>query len=91
LGCTTGSAQRREKGLILKCYANEIAVSPDHAALPDVMKIIECHFKFQRQDVKILQSNSRAAICNVVHPASEYTDPGVEVEQCALRDRRSSD
>jgi hypothetical protein len=75
---------------IVKCYSGKIALPPNHAALPGCVKIIERQFKVQRQDVTVLQPNSCASVRNIVNCASEYAAPRVEVEQRALRDRRST-
>jgi len=75
---------------ILKCYSNKIALPPNHTALTGCMKIVERQFKVQRQDVTVLQPNSCASVRNIVNCASEYAALRVEVEQRALRDRRST-
>jgi hypothetical protein len=54
------------------------------------MKIIERQFKVDRQDVTVLQPNSCSSVRDIVNYASEYTAPRVEVEQRALRNRRST-
>lgn len=76
---------------VLKCHADKIALPPDHAAFANGVEIIECQFEVQGQDVKLLQSNSRATVCYVVDGASEYAALRIKEEQRALRDRRSAD
>jgi hypothetical protein len=75
---------------IQKCYSNKIALPPNHAAFAGRVKIVERQFKVQRQDITVLQPNSCASVRNIVNCASEYAAPRLEVEQRALRDRRST-
>jgi hypothetical protein len=63
---------------VLKCDADKITLPPNHAALANGVKIIKRQFKVQRQDVEILQSNSRAAVCNIADLASEYAALRIE-------------
>jgi hypothetical protein len=79
------------KPSVLKCHADKIALPPDHAAPADGVKIIECQFKARRQDVRVSQLDSRAAIGNIPNPASEYAALRIEKYQRTLRDRRSAD
>jgi hypothetical protein len=55
------------------------------------MKIIECQFEARRQDVKVSQLYSGAAIGDIPNRASEYTARRIENYQRALRDLRSAD
>ncbi len=76
---------------VLKRHADKIALLPDHAAPANGVKIIECQFEARRQDVKVSQLYSGAAIGDIPNRASEYAARGIEKYQRALRDRRSAD
>ena len=68
---STFRANSLKPRLALKSHANKITPSPDDRAPADIVKIVECDFKVQWQDVEILQLNSRAAIRYVANVASK--------------------
>src|SRR6266852_7237299 len=76
---------------VLNRQADKIALLPDHAAPANGVRIIKCQFEARRQDVKVSQLYSGAAIGDVPNRASEYAARGIEKHQRALRDRRSAD
>ena len=59
-------------GSVLERHADKIALPPNHAAFVDGVEIIKRQFEVRGQDVKLLQSNSRATVCDVMDPAGEY-------------------
>ena len=70
--CAFRPVLRTAAGSVLECHADKIALPPNHAALVDGVEIIERQFEIRGQDVKLLQPNSRATVCDVMDPAGEY-------------------
>src|SRR6266567_4627138 len=77
--------------LVLKSHAHKITSSPNDLAAANIVKIIECKFKIQGQDIQVAQMNSCAALRYVVDVASEHAALLVKKQQRILRDRCSGD
>jgi hypothetical protein len=75
----------------LKRNTDEIALPPDHAALPNVVKIIEAQFEIQGQQVEVVEFNSSPGIRDILNAAGEDTAPSVKEQQRAFRNRRPCD
>jgi hypothetical protein len=77
--------------LVLKLHAYKITSSPDDLAAANIVKIVECEFKVQGQDIEVLQLNRCAAVRYVAHVTSKDAALLVKEQQRILRDRRSGD
>jgi hypothetical protein len=77
--------------IILKLHAHNITSSPNDLAAANIVKIIECEFKVQGQDVEVLQLNSCAAARDVADMASKHAALLIEKQESILRDCRSGD
>ncbi|WP_141686628.1 hypothetical protein [Bradyrhizobium sp. LMTR 3] len=75
----------------MKRNTDEIALPPDHAAFPNVVKIIEGQFEIQGQQVEVVEFNSSPAIRDILNAAGEDTALGVKEQQRAFRNRRPCD
>jgi len=49
-------------------------VSPNDLASVNIVKIIECEFKVQRQEIEVLQLNSCATLRYIVDVAGKYPE-----------------
>ncbi|WP_156908469.1 hypothetical protein [Bradyrhizobium murdochi] len=75
----------------MKRNTDEIALPPDHAAFPNVVKIIEGQFEIQGQQVEVVEFNSSPGIRDILNAAGEDTALSVKEQQCAFRNRRPCD
>jgi hypothetical protein len=76
---------------VLKRHTDEIALTPDHAALANGVKFVEAQFEIRRQQIEAMKLNSGTGIGDVLNPAGEDTALGIKEQQRVFRDRRPRD
>jgi hypothetical protein len=75
----------------LKRNTDEIALSPDHAALANGVKFVEGQFEIQRQQIQALEFDAGPGIRDVLNAAGEDAALSVKEQQRVFRDRRPRD
>jgi hypothetical protein len=80
--------RRSRQHSILKCDADEVALTPDHATFANGVEIVEAQFEIQRQQIEAMELDARPHIRDVLNTAGENAALFVEEQQRVLRDRR---
>jgi hypothetical protein len=71
----------KKKHLVLKCDADEVALTPDHATFANGVEIVETQFEIWRQQIEAVELDTGSHICNVLNAAGENAALFIEEQQ----------
>ena len=63
--------RRSRQHSVLKCDADEVALTPDHATFANGVEIVETQFEIQRKQIEAVELDTGPHICDVLNAAGE--------------------
>jgi hypothetical protein len=66
---------------VLKCDADEVALTPDHATFANGVEIVETQFEIERQQIEAVELDTSPDICDVLNAAGENAALFIEEQQ----------